>query len=153
MRHLKTLLAAVIVGPLAWLLLALGQARSLSAYDKAQDSGTFNGGQYVQTAALLAGAGLLLGLIATLRFSPLGAVLTGAVYAGSYLAMATRPGWLIDLLGHKLSVVGQRIDLATPVRSGTTMLLGAALLVAVLSVQRWRRWPRPEGDWAGDDRR
>ena len=143
MRHLKTLIAAIVVGPSAWLLLALGQARSTAAFGTAQDTGTFNVGQYVQTALLLAGAGVLLGLIATLRLSPLGAVLTGAGYAGSYLAMAARPSWLINLLGHKLSVAGQKIDLATPVRSGTTMLLGAALLVAVVSVQRWRRWPRP----------
>jgi hypothetical protein len=143
MRHLKTLIAAIVVGPLAWILLALGQARSSAAFGTAQETGTFNVGQFVQTALLLAGAGVLLGLIATLRLSPLGAVLTGAVYAGSYLAMATRPGWLVGLLSHKLSVAGQRIDLATPVRSGTTMLLGATLLVAVVSVQRWRRWPRP----------
>jgi hypothetical protein len=146
MRHLKTLIAAIVVGPLAWILLALGQGRSSAAFGTAQDTGTFNMGQFVQTALLLAGAGVLLGLIATLRLSPLGAVLTGAVYAGSYLAMATRPGWLLSLLGHKLSVAGQRIDLATPVRSGTTMLLGAALLVAVVSVQRWRRWPGPDAE-------
>ncbi|WP_165440058.1 hypothetical protein [Micromonospora kangleipakensis] len=39
-------------------------------------------------------------------------------------------------------MAGQHADLATPVRTGTTLLIGAAILVAVPSVQRWRRWPR-----------
>jgi hypothetical protein len=33
--------------------------------------------------------------------------------------------------------------MSAPIRSGTAMVLGAALLVAVASVGRWRRWPRP----------
>jgi hypothetical protein len=35
-----------------------------------------------------------------------------------------------------------QVDLATPVRTGTTLLLGSLLLVGVVSVQRWRRWPQ-----------
>ncbi|MGC5020680.1 hypothetical protein [Micromonospora sp. DT47] len=146
MRHLGTMIAAIIIGPLAWVLLAIGQGRSVQAFATAQSSGAFNTGDFVRTALLLAAAGILLGLIATLRFSPLGAVLTGVVYAASYLAMLARPTWLLRLLGHKVTVAGQHADLATPVRTGTTLLIGAALLVAVLSVQRWRRWPRPAAE-------
>ncbi|WP_157746415.1 hypothetical protein [Micromonospora inositola] len=146
MRHVGTLIAAIVIGPLAWILLAIGQDRSVQAFTTAQSSGAFNTGDFVRTALLLAAAGVLLGLIATLRFSPLGAVLTGLVYASSYLAMLTRPAWLLRLLGHKLTVAGQHADLATPVRTGTTLLIGAAMLVAVLSAQRWRRWPNPAAE-------
>ncbi|PWR06602.1 hypothetical protein DKT69_36550 [Micromonospora sicca] len=146
MRHVGTLIAAIVIGPLAWILLAIGQGRSVQAFTAAQTSGAFNTGDFVRTALLLAAAGILLGLIATLRFSPLGAVLTGIVYAGSYLAMMMRPTWLLRLLGHQGTVAGQHADLATPVRTGTTLLIGAAMLVAVLSVQRWRRWPRPAAE-------
>lgn len=143
MRHIGTLIAAIVIGPLAWILLAIGQDRSVQAFTTAQSSGAFNTGDFVRTSLLLAAAGILLGLIATLRFSPLGAVLTGVGYAGTYLAMLTRPAWLLSLLGHKVTVAGQHADLATPVRNGTTLMFGAALLVAVVSIQRWRRWPRP----------
>ncbi len=136
----------MVIGPLAWILLAIGQDSSVRAFTAAQSSGAFNTGDFMRNALLLAAAGLLLGLIATLRISPLGAVLTGVVYAGSYLAMLTRPTWLLRLLGHKVTVAGQHADLATPVRTGTTLLIGAAMLVAVLSVQRWRRWPRPAAE-------
>ena len=146
MRHFGTLIAAIVIGPLAWILLAIGQGRSVQAFTTAQSSGAFDTRDFVGTTLLLAAAGILLGLIATLRFSPLGAVLTGLVYAGSYLAMATRPTWLLRLLGQKVTVAGQHADLATPVRTGTTLLVGAAMLIAVLSVQRWRRWPRPAAD-------
>ncbi|RZU76182.1 hypothetical protein EV384_4812 [Micromonospora kangleipakensis] len=146
MRHIGTLIAAIVIGPLAWILLAIGQDRSVQAFTAAQTSGAFDTGDYVRTALLLLAGGILLGLIATLRFSPLGAVLTGVVYAGSYLAMLPRPTWLLHLLGHKVTVAGLHADLATPVRTGTTLLVGAAMLVAVLSRQRWRRWPQPAVD-------
>ncbi|WP_141715128.1 hypothetical protein [Micromonospora rhizosphaerae] len=146
MRHVGTLIAAIVIGPVAWILLAIGQDRSVQAFTTAQSSGAFNTGDFIRTALLLAAAGILLGLVATLRFSPLGAALTGVVYAGSYLAMVTRPTWLLSLLGHKVTVAGQHADIATPVRTGTTLLIGAALLVAVLSIQRWRRWPKPDAD-------
>lgn len=149
MRHIGTLLAAIIIGPLAWILLAIGQDRSFQAFTAAQSSGAFDTGDFVRTALLLLAGGILLGLIATLRFSPLGAVLTGVVYAGTYLAMLPRPTWLLSLLGHKVTLLGQHADLATPVRTGTTLLVGAAMLVAVVSAQRWRRWPQPAAEASG----
>ncbi|WP_406045195.1 hypothetical protein OG799_12430 [Micromonospora sp. NBC_00898] len=146
MRHIGTLIAAIVIGPSAWILLAIGQDRSVQAFTAAQTSGVFDTGDFARTALLLLAGGILLGLIATLRFSPVGAVLTGVVYAGSYLAMLPRPTWLLHLLGQKVTVAGLHADLAMPVRTGTTLLIGAAMLVAVLSVQRWRRWPQPAVD-------
>ncbi|MET7750057.1 hypothetical protein [Micromonospora sp. NPDC005367] len=147
MRHIKTVIAALIVGPLAWVLLAAGQGRSLRVFADAQD----NGAAPAATALLkpllvLSAAGLLLGLISTVRVSPLGSVLTGLAYAASYAGLLVSPAWLLDLLSHKLSVVGYQIDLLTPVRTGTTLLLGLLLMVGAVSAQRWRRWPQSDTD-------
>ncbi|MEU4640640.1 hypothetical protein [Micromonospora sp. NPDC023814] len=147
MRHIKTVIAALVVGPLAWVLLAAGQGRSLRVFGDAQESGgALDPGALLKPLLVLAAAGLLLGLIATVRISPLGSMLTGLAYSVSYVGLLFSPARLLDLLGHKLSVAGYQIDLLTPVRTGTTLLLGSLLLVGVASVQRWRRWPQPDAD-------
>jgi hypothetical protein len=145
MRHLGTLIAAVVIAPLAWILIAFGQDRSATAFANAH-SGALHGGDFVRPLQYLAAAGLLLGLIATLRFSPLGALVAGAGYLSSYALLVVAPDQLLRFFSHDLSVVGHRADLATPVRTGTTLLVGALLVVAAASIGRWRRWPRPAAD-------
>jgi hypothetical protein len=144
MRHLVTLIAAAAIAPLAWVLLAFGQDRSAQAFINAQDAGAFNTDDFLRPTLCLAAAGILFGLIGTLRFSPLGAVATGILYAASYLILLIDPqGWL-DLLPKTLTFAGKQADPITPIRSGSTLILGALLLVAVVSVGRWRRWPDRE---------
>src|SRR5437764_14276814 len=84
MRHIGTLIAAMVIAPLVWLLLAFGQGRSAQAFAKAQSTGVYHGGDFLRPLQALAAAGRLLGLIATLRLSPLGAVVAGVAYASSY---------------------------------------------------------------------
>ncbi len=125
MRHVGTLIAASIIAPLAWVLIAFGQDRSAAAFLNAQSNGsTLHGSDFVRPLQFLVAAGLVLGLIAILRFSPLGALVSGLGYVSSYA-----------LLG-----------LATPIRTGSALLVGALLLVGTASVGRWRRWPRPAGE-------
>lgn len=143
MRHIATLIAALVIAPSAWILIAFGQDRSAHAFSNAGSSGALHTADFVRPLLFLAAAGILLGLIGTLRFSPLGAIVAGAGYATSYVALLIAPGRLLDLVTHNLSVAGQRGDLSTPIRTGTTLLVGAMLLVAVFSAGRWRRWPRP----------
>ena len=142
MRHVGTLIAAAVIAPLAWILLAFGQDRSMEAFTRAHSSGAFHTGDFVRPLEYLAVAGLLLGLIATLRLSPLGALVTGAVYVSSYALLLVSPRWLLGLFGHNLSIAGHDADPTIPIRTGTTVLLGALLLVGAFSVGRWRRWPR-----------
>jgi hypothetical protein len=141
MRHVATLIAAIVIGPLAWIMIAFGQERSTQAFAHAQGGGVAHPHDFVGPLLLLAGAGVLLGLLASLRLSPLGAVLTGAVYTSSYLALLISPTWLLDRFDRTVSVAGRHADMAAPIRTGTALLLGALLLVAVVSVGRWRRWP------------
>jgi hypothetical protein len=147
MRHIKTAIAALVVGPLAWVLLAAGQGRSLRVFGDAQESGgALDPDALLKPLLVLAAAGLLLGLVATVRISPLGSVLTGLAYSVSYVGLLFSPDRLLDLLSHELGVAGYQIDLLAPVRTGTTLLLGSLLLVGIASVQRWRRWPQPDAD-------
>jgi hypothetical protein len=143
MRHAGTLIAAIVIGPLVWIMLAFGQERSAQAVSTAQSSGVVQTGAFIRPLLLLVAAGLLLGLIGTLRFSPLGAVVTGIVYAASYVGLLVDPKRLLGLFNHHLNVVGRHADPTTPIRTGTTLLLGALLLVSVVSVGRWRRSPLP----------
>ncbi|MCW3838727.1 hypothetical protein ONA70_01265 [Micromonospora yasonensis] len=146
MRHIGTVIAAAVVGPLAWILFALGQDRSARAFADAQDSGVLASGDFVRPALVLAAGGILLGLIATLRLSPLGATLAGLAYVASYLGLLVSPTAVMGLLDHKLTVSGHQVDLAAPLRTGTALLVGSLLLVGVVSVRRWQRWPKPEAD-------
>ncbi|WP_432981880.1 hypothetical protein [Dactylosporangium sp. CA-233914] len=144
MRHIRTLIVAIVVAPLAWVLLALGQARSLSAFP-GTGHGTPHAGDFVKPVLLLAAAGLLLGILATLRVSPLGAMAIGIVYTLSYTMLLAAPSQVVNLSTHDLWVIGHQVDLAAPIRTGTTMVVGVLLLVATASAQRWRRWPSPVG--------
>jgi hypothetical protein len=149
MRHIVTLIAAVVIGPLAWVLIAFGQDRSAQVFATGDRAGVLHGSDFARPVFMLAAAGLLLGLIATLRWSPLGAVATGAVYAASYLLLLAAPGTVMRVFRHSsLSIAGQHSDASTPIRSGTALLLGGLLLVAVFSVGRWRRWPSTRGSMA-----
>src|SRR5207237_6538898 len=87
MRHLWTLIAAVVIAPAAWLLMAYGQPQAADAFAKSAQAGTWHANDFLWPLLFLAGAGLLLGLLATLRFSPLGAVAAGLFYVGSYVAL------------------------------------------------------------------
>ncbi|MFE9690201.1 hypothetical protein [Micromonospora sp. NPDC005806] len=146
MRHIGTLIAAVVVGPLAWILFALGQDRSARVFANARDGAALASGDFVRPALVLVAAGLILGLIATLRFSPLGATLTGSIYSASYLGLLISPTSVMKLVDRKMTLGGYQVDLAAPVRTGTTLLVGSLLLVGVVSVRRWQRWPQPGSD-------
>jgi hypothetical protein len=143
MRHVKTLIAALVIAPLAWILMAFGQDRSALAFANATHSSSPRTADFIEPLLLLAAAGVVLGLIATLRFSPLGAVVAGFAYTATYATLLIAPRRLMDLFVHHVSVAGHRADLSTPIRTGTALLVGATLLVAAASVDRWRRWPRP----------
>lgn len=144
MRHIGTVIAAVIVGPLAWILFAVGQDRSARVFANAHEGTALASSDFVRPVLVLAAAGILLGLIATLRFSPLGAALAGTIYSASYLGLLISPTTMMKLLDHKMTLSGHQVDLAAPVRNGTTLLVGSLLLVGVASVRRWQRWPQPD---------
>jgi hypothetical protein len=145
MRHAWTLLAAAVIAPLAWLLLAFGQDRSLRALPGGQATGELTANGFVRPALCLAAAGILLGLLASLRVSPLGAVVTGIAYCASYVVLLVSPDRVAAALPDRLSLAGRSVDPTLPLRSGTALMIGVLLLIGVVSAGRWRRWPaRPD---------
>jgi hypothetical protein len=143
MRHIRTLIAAIVIAPLAWVLLALGQERSADAFAGTSHGSALHAGDFVRPLLLLAVAGLLLGVLGTLRFSPLGAMVIGIVYASSSVMLLVAPSRVMDMFSDDVWVAGRHLDLAAPIRTGTTTVLGVLLLIGAISVQRWRSWPRP----------
>jgi hypothetical protein len=140
MRHLGSLVAALIITPLAWVLLALGQPRAGDTFARWGQAETVRTGQLLPALGFLVGAGVLIGLVACLRWSPLGPLVAGATLLGGYGYLLARPYPLLDRL--PVWKVGDlRIDTAVPLENGTLAVLGAALVVATVSGQRWRRWP------------
>jgi hypothetical protein len=139
MRHLWTLIAAIVIAPAAWLLIAFGQTQSGLAFAKATQSGTWAASSFVWPLVFLAGAGILLGLIGTLRFSPLGAVVTGLFYVASFVAVLVDGKDVYKLFNYKITILKHEALIPTPIVTGTTLVLGSLLLVAVASVSRWRR--------------
>jgi hypothetical protein len=134
MRHLGSLLAALVVGPVAWVLLAFGQTEFVWG------NGATLGG-WPERALALAAAGLLLGLIATPRISPVGPLVVGVAYTGYAVAALWRRG-VHDALPDTVRIAGRTVDLQAPVDTGTAIAVGVLLLVAAVSVRRWQRWPR-----------
>lgn len=143
MRHLWSFLAGLVVAPVTWVLVALGQDGSGRTIDRWVELGTFNTANLIEPTVYLAVAGLLFGLVGMLRVSPLGPLVAGLLLVTPYVGMLVAPFDVRDLVPGGWRVFGDPVPLMLPVRNGTLFLIGVALLVAVCSGQRWRRWPRP----------
>ncbi|MFI6821711.1 hypothetical protein ACIBJE_12270 [Micromonospora sp. NPDC050187] len=143
MRHLWSFLAGLVVAPVTWVLVALGQDGSGRTIDRWVELGTFNTANLIEPAVYLGVAGLLFGLVGMLRVSPLGPLVAGLLLVAPYVGMLVAPFDVRDRLPDGWKVFGDPLPLLLPVRNGTLFLIGVALLVAVFSGQRWRRWPRP----------
>jgi hypothetical protein len=141
MRHLWSLLAGLIAAPLAWVLVAMGQGGSTRTVTKWVDSGHFDTSQLIGPAVYLGVAGVLLGLIGTLRFSPLGPIAGGLLLVAPYAAVFHDPFEVRDRVPDSWRLLGDPLDLWLPLANGTLALLGMLLLMATFSAKRWRRWP------------
>ncbi len=146
MRHLWSLLAGVVSAPVVWLLLASGQYRAQAVVAGWSAAGRFDPTDLVGPVILLAVAGIVLGLLGTLRWSPAGPVAAGLLFVTPTVLMFAHPFQTLEGFFRPADASPRRVlaqDLAPwlPVENGTLLVLGALLLMAVFSSQRWRRWP------------
>lgn len=148
MRHLGSLLAGLLAAPAAWLLLAIGQPQMTRTIKELTEAERFNTVDLIGPVAYLAVAGVVLGLIASLRVSPAGPGIAGIALAVPHVALFVSPPRTID-------AIPKRVDLGiadalprVPLTNGTLALLACCLLVAVFSADRWRRSPAPRGEGA-----
>ncbi|WP_344407487.1 hypothetical protein, partial [Dactylosporangium fulvum] len=141
MRHVGSLIAGMFIAPIAWLLIAVGQQKSTKTVEDWVARGAFDSVDLLAPAAYLLGAGLLIGLIATLRISPAGPIVAGLALLATYVSLFIDPLSTMSGLPDDLELGGLTVDLTVPVANGTTAVLGLALLIAAASVKRWRTWP------------
>ncbi|ASW53712.1 hypothetical protein [Plantactinospora sp. KBS50] len=143
MRHLWSFLAGVVAAPVCWVLLALGQQGSASTIDRWTSAGTYNVANLIEPTVYLVVGGLVLGLLASLRISPLGPVAAGIMLVAPYVGLFVRPFAVRDWIPDGWKLFGDPVPMRLPLQNGTILLLGLLLLMAVFSGQRWRRWPKP----------
>lgn len=143
MRHLWSFLAGLVVAPLTWVLVTLGQDGSGRTVDRWVEVGTFNTANLIEPAVYLGVAGLLLGLLGTLRTSPLGPLVAGLLLVTPYVGMFVTPFEVRNRIPDDWRVFGDPLPLRLPVENGTLFLIGTMLVLATFSRQRWRRWPAP----------
>jgi hypothetical protein len=136
MRHLTSLIAGIVIGVVAWAVIGFAQAKLGAVAVDGINRHAW--GHYQGPLLLMAIAGVLIGLIASTRVSPIGPFVAGAGYVLLQLAYVTWPHFLNWLPS---SVFGQHQIWTKPASSGVAALLGLIMLVAVLSVRRWQRWP------------
>lgn len=139
MRHLWTLIAGLVAAPLAWLLLAAGQHRSRETVEGWEAAGAFDTAELIGPALLLLAVGVPLGLLGTLRWSPVGPLVAGLLLLLPTAGMFVDPFWTFDLVDAQWELFGQTLALREPAGNGTMLVLGALLVMAVFSAHRWRR--------------
>ncbi|MDH6462107.1 hypothetical protein M2302_002282 [Micromonospora sp. A200] len=141
MRHLWSFLAGLVVAPITWVLITLGQDGSGRTVNRWVEIGTYSTPNLIEPAVYLGVAGILLGLLGTLRISPLGPLVAGLLLVIPYVGMFIAPFTVLDKIPDNWKVLGDPLPLDQPVRNGTLFLIGLLLLMATFSVQRWRQWP------------
>jgi hypothetical protein len=143
MRHLWSFLAGIVAAPLAWLLLATGQHRSQVTVGDWDAAGAFNTAQLIGPVVFLVVAGVLLGLLGTLRWSPLGPLAAGLLFVLPTIFLFVNPFRTLDSISGEdgWTLLGQDFAPRLPVENGTLLVLGVLLLMAAFSSHRWRQWP------------
>ncbi|MDG4820962.1 hypothetical protein O7635_03725 [Asanoa sp. WMMD1127] len=130
-----------MVAPLAWILLALGQDGSNSTITTWAETSTFNTARLIEPAVYLGAAGVVIGVLATLRWSPLGPLVAGLLLMAPYVGMFIAPLRVRSAVPGGWRLFGDPLPLRLPLDNGTLFFLGLLLAMAAFSVQRWRRWP------------
>ncbi|MET7748847.1 hypothetical protein [Micromonospora sp. NPDC005367] len=143
MRHLWSFLAGLVVAPVTWVLVTLGQDGSSGTIGRWVEIGKFNTANLIEPAVYLGVGGILLGLLGTLRISPVGPLVAGVLMVVPYIGMFVAPFEVRDTIPDGWKVFGDPLPLQLPVENGTLFLLGMMLIMATFSLQRWRRWPAP----------
>ncbi|MBT8224458.1 MAG: hypothetical protein HKP61_13655 [Dactylosporangium sp.] len=141
MRHLGSLAAGLLIAPAAWLLVAIGQPRTVAIFNRWSDHDAYDTVDLIGPVAYLVAAGLLFGLVAALRLSPAGPLLAGVGYAAVYGIMFVDPLWGLDHIPSRIDLRWIEAEPRIPVVNGTLALLAAVLLVASFSRRRWHSWP------------
>jgi hypothetical protein len=150
MRHLWSLLAGLVAAPAIWLLVAAGQNESSETVARWVKNDTYNWANLISPTVYLAAGAVVLGLIAVLRVSPMGPIVAGLLLVAPYAGMYLSPFKVRDAVPDRLSLFGNKVPMDVALDNGTIFLIGATLLLATFSAQRWRSWPQQDGGPSDD---
>jgi len=136
MRHVWSLIAGVVIAPLAWFLIAFGQG----AMNRGQSLNDFKG-DFILGGLLIVGVGLLLGLVSSLRTSPVGALVASLLFLGASMFALFARADALKVFSREVKIGDYTTNLADPLNSSVLAVVGGMLLIAVFSAARWRGSP------------
>jgi hypothetical protein len=129
-RHLRSILYAVVLAPAVWVLVAVGLTHDLTA--RGRDG--FAVESFTGLLMLLLG-GAAYGILVFAPISPLGPTAAGVVFFAAGVWAISSPSSYADLW--PAGVVKDGFDLSRP-GYGLAALLSVPMILTVLSVRRWR---------------
>ncbi|HEU0240659.1 MAG TPA: hypothetical protein VFR11_15475 [Micromonosporaceae bacterium] len=132
MRHLGSIALSIVLAPVIFVLVGVGQAKVALNLGLAQTRWSEFG---IGVAALLVAAACCAVLTLT-RVSPAGPALIGLVFLAVAIVAVAVPSSILPHVGNGL--FGVRGDTTLPLQSGVLMLIAVPLLATVFSARRWR---------------
>ncbi|HKE66394.1 MAG TPA: hypothetical protein VKB59_17310 [Micromonosporaceae bacterium] len=132
MRHLGSIALSIVLAPVIFVLVGVGQAKVALNLGLAQTRWSEFG---IGVAALLVAAACCAVLTLT-RVSPAGPALIGLVFLAVAIVAVAVPSSILPHVGHGL--FGVRGDTTLPLQSGVLMVIAVPLLATVFSARRWR---------------
>jgi hypothetical protein len=122
-----------VIAPLAWFLIAFGQG----AMSRGQSLNDFKG-DFILGGLLIVGMGLLLGIVSSLRTSPVGALVASVLYLGASMFGLFARQDALRVFSREVNLGDYTANLADPLNSSVLAVVGGMLLIAVFSASRWR---------------
>jgi hypothetical protein len=131
MRHLGSIVLAIVFAPLMYLLAGVGQVKFVAGTARASTDWT---AVSIGIGALIV-AGVLYSVLVMARLSPLGPVLAAALFIGVELWAVFDAAGVADLLGN--STFGVIRAQEAPL-SGLALFMAVPLIATIVSPRRWR---------------
>ncbi|WP_149100682.1 hypothetical protein [Actinoplanes teichomyceticus] len=135
MRHLRSILYALVLAPAAWVLAGVGFTHDLASRGR-----EFFAAESVSGLLLLIFAGILYAIMVFAPVSPAGPTLAGVAYLGVTYWAWNAPQSYVG--AWPAGVVKDGFDLSRP-GYGLAVLLAVPLLCTALSARRWARYEPP----------
>jgi hypothetical protein len=135
-RHLRSILYAIVLAPAVWILCGVGFTQNLTG--RARDGG---GVESITGLLLLLLAGATYAILVFAPISPAGPLLSGLVFLGISVWALAAPSSYAGIWAPGVSKEG--FDLSRP-GYGLAALLAVPLVCTALSARRWERYEPPQ---------
>lgn len=135
MRHFVSLVIGLVTAPLVWLLVGFGQLHLINLLARFAQTDPL---RLAGPLALLVAAGVVYGLVATTRISPLGPIICGLLLVAGQALWMLFPRMLAGVLSFDVFGTPAGHVVIQPVYTGMVLVLGVGLLMATFSFSRWR---------------